>query len=857
MRHSHWSRWAVGAIVLLAAGCDARTELDNLPPSLALSNTNITPVGTIGGAPVAENVTIVNGTDGTLENLTVEIVYQGAPTGWLTAVLDRTTATREQAATLRVTATPGALGLGIYLASIRVGAAGAGNGPLVVAVRFSVEPRPPSKLAVVTEPSATAANGAQFGRQPVVQLLDATDQPARKAGVAVTATIATGGGQLIGAASVLSDANGRATFTDLGVLGTVGPRTLDFSAPNVAAVTSAAIALTAGAATRLEAASAASQTADAGTAVTAAPTVKVVDQSGNGVSGVAVQFVVSSGGTITPSAGLVTGSAGTTGPATWTLNQVAGANTVTATVNGLTGSPVTFTATGRAGPLTQLVKQSGDNLIGLVGTALGTPHVVKAADQFGNGVSGVTIGWTVSGGGSTNPTSSTTGAAGLAQTVRTLPGTAGQGTTTATATGPNGPLTAVFSVTAANAGPAQIVKVSGDGQTAPVSSTLANPIRVQVLDPLGDGVGNVTVSFTTPDGGSFPGGASIQTDGNGFAQTTWRLGSTAGQQAAQAAVGGPAPATFTATGTAGPLNLAQSSIQASPGTITAGGSGSTITVTARDGSGNPLSGLTVTLANTGGGTLVQPSAPTNAQGQATGSYTSTGSGSKTVSATIGGQALPTTATVTVSAAAPASLTAVSATGFAVRFGQAVATLPSVRVQDQFGNGVPGVTVSFGITSGQSTRSPASVATNASGTASLNSWLIGAFTGAGAPQNVYNRISASVAAAVTGNPVVFTGTATVSYATDLYPYLNGTCTGLGCHSNNNPIMATTAANLYSTLLNTANQRYVIPSDTTSADLTRNLLWRKPATAGVTHTGGQFAAEIVTVIKAWIRQGAPNN
>jgi adhesin/invasin len=521
---------------------------------------------------------------------------------------------------------------------------------------------------------------------------------------------------------------------------------------------------------------------------------------------------------------------------------------------------VTFTATGQPGPLAQLVKQSGDNLIGLVGTALQTPHVVKAAVQFGNGLAGVSIGWTVSGGGSTNPTSGVTDAGGLAQTTRTLPAGAGSGSTTATATGPNGPLTAVFAVTAANAGPAQIVKVSGDGQTAPASSTLPNPIRVQVLDALSVGVANVTVSFTTGNGGSFPGGASIQTDAQGFAQTTWRLGSGAGQQSAQAAVGGPAPATFTATASAGPLSVAQSTIQASPGAITAGGAGSTITVTARDAGGNPLPGLTVVLANTGGGTLTQPAGPTNAQGQATGTYSSTGSGSKTVSATIAGQALPSTATVTVNPAAAATITAVTSTAFSVRFGQAVGSLPSVRVLDQFGNGVPGVTVSFTITSGQSTRSPASIATNASGTASLNSWLIGAFTGAPAntatTQNVYNRISASSGVAVTGNPVVFTGTATLSFASDLYPFFNGTCAAAGCHNTFSPRMDQAAATVYATLLN-PNQRYVIPNDTTSSNVTLNLLWRKPGTAGVTHTGSTFASAIVTAIKAWIRQGAPNN
>src|SRR5207247_3455187 len=67
----------------------------------------------------------------------------------------------------------------------------------------------------------------------------------------------------------------------------------------------------------------------------------------------------------------------------------------------------------------------------------------------------------------------------------------------------------------------------------------------------------------------------------------------------------------------GAISAAQSSVSAtSP--ITAGGT-STITVTAREGFGNPIQGATVALAATGtGNTVTQPSATTNASGMATG-----------------------------------------------------------------------------------------------------------------------------------------------------------------------------------------------------------------------------------------------
>src|SRR5207244_1334900 len=77
----------------------------------------------------------------------------------------------------------------------------------------------------------------------------------------------------------------------------------------------------------------------------------------------------------------------------------------------------------------------------------------------------------------------------------------------------------------------------------------------------------------------------------------------------------------------------------------------TITVTARDASGNPVQGATVTLAATptAGNTVTQPLGTTDASGVVTGSLSSTAAGSKTVSAAIDGVAVTQTATVVVNA----------------------------------------------------------------------------------------------------------------------------------------------------------------------------------------------------------------
>ena len=90
------------------------------------------------------------------------------------------------------------------------------------------------------------------------------------------------------------------------------------------------------------------QTAMATAAVAIRPAVRVTDPNNAGVSGIAVTFAVASGG------GSVTGATATTGSddlavvGSWTLGSALGVNTLTASASGMTGSPVTFTATGTA-----------------------------------------------------------------------------------------------------------------------------------------------------------------------------------------------------------------------------------------------------------------------------------------------------------------------------------------------------------------------------------------------------------------------------------------------------------------------------------------------------------------------------
>ena len=103
-----------------------------------------------------------------------------------------------------------------------------------------------TRLFIATQPSTSAQSGVSFATQPAVQLRDASNNNVSQSGVVVTATIATGGGTLGGAATATTNANGVATFTDLSVTGAAGSRTISFTAPSLTSVTSNSISIVVG-----------------------------------------------------------------------------------------------------------------------------------------------------------------------------------------------------------------------------------------------------------------------------------------------------------------------------------------------------------------------------------------------------------------------------------------------------------------------------------------------------------------------------------------------------------------------------------------------------------------------------------
>lgn len=172
----------------------------------------------------------------------------------------------------------------------------------------------------------------------------------------------------------------------------------------------------------------------------------IATEDGAAKAGVTVSWSTPSGGQL--SAAQTSTAADGTACSTLTLGHTSGAQTAVATSSGSTGSPLTFHATANPDAPVDLQKNGGDLQTDPINTVVSTPVSVKASDQFGNGVSNVTVNWAVTSGTATMvPTLGTTNGSGISSSTVTLGGTAGPITITATSAGLNGsPLT--FNLTA-------------------------------------------------------------------------------------------------------------------------------------------------------------------------------------------------------------------------------------------------------------------------------------------------------------------------------------------------------------------------------------------------------------------------
>lgn len=395
----------------------------------------------------------------------------------------------------------------------------------------------------------------------------------------------------------------------------------------------------------------------AGSVLSDSLVVSVTDGESRPVVGRSVAFQAQGGGTVQPGTVVTDGE----GKAVfrWVLGPTAGQQTLDVGLG--TGSElapkVTFIATARPGPVRVINALSGDSQTAPAGLPLPRPLVVRLLDQFGNGVSGSTVTWQASS-GTLSQSTVQTGQDGSASVTWTLGQTVGIQTMTARFQGAAGsPIT--FRATATQGASPRLAILTQPSATAQSGVEFARQPAIQLENGQGNPIlksGVIVTAAIATGGGTLTGTTSVSTNASGVARFTNLAvsGANGGRTLIFAATGHTAATSSTIDVAAPSVSASRSSVSASPTSIAVGAQ-ATIKVTARDNSGNPVSGMPVVITVSGSGnTLTQPAAFTDNKGEATGTVSSTTPEVKTISAAIGGTTVIQSATVTVNSGGPSA-----------------------------------------------------------------------------------------------------------------------------------------------------------------------------------------------------------
>ncbi len=522
-----------------------------------------------------------------------------------------------------------------------------------------------------------------------VRVQDAYANPAP--GIAV-AWFDQGGGAILSADTVLTDANGIAevlathpstpvalSAVSAQIVGRVGTRDF-FYTTTVGTVDSIAIV------------SGNAQSVAVGDTVAAPLVVEVRDQFGNLVSGASVAFEIVAGAVSLTEFSATTDALGRASTRV-IAGSSAGTFAIAATV-GVLPDTVLFTGTVTAGaPI--FAEELVGPVNGTAGVAM-TPFTYVVKDAFGNVASGFngTAFVTLSPSTVNDPTPVVTGG----DTVAVVNGVATWSSLTVTSAG-SFTLLATLGSNAVNsntftiepAAPAQLLKVAGDSQSVAVGNFLPQLLEVRVTDAFGNGVAGVNVNFNTISGFATPNVPTVATDGAGLAAASIAIDSIAGPVLIGAYAAGLTPDSvlFTATGLPGaPSGF--SLVAGDAQTVTAGGvAADTIRVRLKDAFGNGIAGATVVFASFDDVTFTADTVITDASGIAsTVAIAPPSIGLKNFFASLPGVSdFYLTMDVTSAAASVAEIVS------APTFGTAGATLDPLVVQlkDIFGNTANGAT----------------------------------------------------------------------------------------------------------------------------------------------------------------------
>jgi hypothetical protein len=621
----------------------------------------------------------------------------------------------------------------------------------------------PTSIVPVSGNNQSGTVRSELPNPITVQVLDVQSRPVR--GQEVTFTVITGGGS-VEPVTVITNDDGEATIEwTLG--GAAGTQQVRAQATGGAAPDDLSILLTATAgasnASSIEMVSGNEQTATAGSALNDSLIVRAEDAEGNPVEGVTVAWTVTGGGSLSqPST--VTGADGQTG-IRWTLGPAAGAQSALATVAGLSGSPVTFTATAVVGSAGRLVVAQQPSPTAVSGVAFSTQPRVQVQDINGNNVSvnGIAITAELVSGppGSSlqgNPTVATNG--GLATfTNLAIVGPAGSYTLNFTGADLTGITSSPVTLTIGSA--AQLAFTTQPTSTT-AGAAITPPVQVTIQDAQGQRVSTatnaVTISLSSNPAAATLGGTLTVNAVNGIATFSNLTLNRAGTgYALRATASGLTAATSSSFNVAAGGASTLTAVNSVPATTTVG---SAVTpapsVKLTDAGGNPVSGVTVTFATVGGGSVSGASQTTDAQGIATvggwtiGSTVGTIYGLSATAAGVSGTVLFQTEAVAGSAAKLAMVTQPSATA---QSGEPLAPQPVIQVADAAGNPVAqaGITVTASLASGDGTLTgTTSVETNTSGRAVFSNLVITGTTGS------YSLLfQASGLSSVTSNAITLT------------------------------------------------------------------------------------------------------
>jgi hypothetical protein len=557
-------------------------------------------------------------------------------------------------------------------------------------------------------PTSGANQSGAAGTQLALPLTaTATNNGNPVSGVVVSFTD-SGAGGTFGSPSVTTGANGQATTTY--TLPSTA-QTVTVSATNSKYSTASFIESATAPSDVLAVNGGNNQTGAAGTTLPTSLSV-LATINGNPASGVSVSFSDGGAGGNFGTQVATTNSSGIA-TTTYTLPSTAKTVTISASSSGYTSA--TFSETATAAVQT-LAVNAGNNQTGTVSTTLPVALSVLATNN-GNPASGVSVTFSDGGAGGTFGTpTGTTNSSGIASTTYTLPSTAKTITVSATATGYSA---ATFTETS-TATATQVLSVcGGNNQTGNTGATL--PVNLCIASTKsGKLVQNVTVTFSDNGAGGTFGTTTLSTGSSGKANTTYTLPATAGTVTITVTATGYTSGTFTETAAGTTVStLVVSSGARQTGTVGAP-LPNPIVVTAKNSSGKPVAGASVSFSDGGvGGSFSPNPAITATNGTATTVYTTptVPKTSITVTATSG------TASVSLTekavAGSPANLSIVSGNNQTGNHSAKLSKNLVVLVTDQFSNPVQGVTVSFVDNGAGGTFSNANPVTTASGQVSVS------------------------------------------------------------------------------------------------------------------------------------------